>query len=278
MTADSFGNDVSAVAVPVTGHIGLAPLGTAIPTSSAGKSTTLTLDPAFKIPGLFSEDGGFEWTLESDGDPIPFFQEGYSLPTGLAKAELVVKLAQTDEIVRSIIRGKTADSNGYMTIDAGGTAVQYVIFTEEIFKNGDIRRRVAAVASIKSVKEAKSEKGKVVSYEVTFKIERSPLLENNHIGEWLIKAGSAPAVVPTISAATPSAAAAGATVTITGTGFTSVTGASSVKFGATNATSYTVVSDTSITAVMPAGSAGSAAIVVTNAVGASTAFAYTRGA
>jgi len=277
MTADSFGNDVSAVAVPVTGHIGLAPLGTTIPSSSAGKSTTLTLDPAFKIPGLFSEDGGFEWTLESDGDPIPFFQEGYFLPTGLAKAELLVKLAQTDETVRSIIRGKNANADGYMTIDAGGTAVQYVIFTEEIFKNGDIRRRVAAVASIKSVKEAKSEKGKVVSYEVTFKIERSPLLENNHIGEWLIKGGSA-AVVPTITAATPSAAAAGATVTITGTGFTSVTGAASVKFGATNATSYSVVSDTSITAVMPAGSAGSAAIVVTNAVGASAAFAYTRGA
>lgn len=271
MTADSLGNDVSAVAVPVTGHIGIAPEGTTGPTPAEGASTTLTLDPLYKVPGLLSEDGGFEWTLEADGDPIVFWQEGYSLPTGLANVTLVCKLAQTDELVRSIIRGKEADANGYMTVDGGGTSARYSLFTEEIFKNSAIRRRWAPNASVQSVKEDKSERGKPIAYEVTFSVARSPLVENNHLGEWIIPAGTPAA--PTIASATPADAATGATVTITGTGFT---GATSVKFGASNATSYTVDSATQISAVMPAGSAGSAQITVITPNGTAT-LAYTRG-
>lgn len=278
MAADELGNDISAVGIPITGNIGFAQFGTTVPTPAAGGAPSFVLPEAFKVAGLLTEDGGFEWTLEAAGDATVFYQSGYSLPSGLANATLKVKFAQTDETVRGIIRGKTADANGYMTIDAGGTDTKYVVFTEEIFKNGVIRRRVGANVSVLSVKEDKSEQGKVVGYEVEFKLERSPATENNHLGEWLIPTGATPTAVPTITAATPSAAAAAATVTITGTGFTGVTGTAGVKFGATNATSYTVVSDTSITAVMPAGSAGAANIVVTNAIGASAAFTYTRGA
>jgi len=87
--------------------------------------------------------------------------------------------------------------------------------------------------------------------------------------------------VPTISAAIATAAAEGEFVQITGTGFSTVTGATGVKFGATNATSYErsqATPDTIIYAKVPAGSAGAANIVVTNAGGASAAFSYTRGA
>ena len=48
-----------------------------------------------------------------------------------------------------------------------------------------------------------------------------------------------------------------------------MTGASGVQFGGANATSYTVVSDTSITATTPSGSAGTVDITVTNATGTS---------
>lgn len=85
-------------------------------------------------------------------------------------------------------------------------------------------------------------------------------------------------VAPVLVSAAPSGAAAGELVRINGTGFTGVTGAASVKFGATNAADYEVVSDSVIVASMPAGTAGSAAIVVTNGVGASNSLAYTRGA
>lgn len=186
MAADSFGNDVTAVGVPVTGHMGVAPAGTTLPTPVEGAADTYTLPVAFILPGLLTEDGGFEWAMEADGDPIEFYQEGFSIPSGLANVTLKVKYAQTDEVVRGIIRGKTPDINGYITIDGGGTANKYVLFTEEIFKNGTIRRRVAGNASIESVSEDKSERGSVLGYEVTYKIDRSPALGNDHIGEWLL--------------------------------------------------------------------------------------------
>ena len=142
------------------------------------------------MPGLLTEDGGFEGTLEADGDPITFWQEGFSIPSGLANVTLTVKFAQTDEIVRSIIRGKTADANGYMTIDGGGTDVKYVVFTEEIFKNGTIRRRAAANVSVQSVSEDKSERGSVLGYEVVFSISRHAAFNNDHLGEWLIQSAA----------------------------------------------------------------------------------------
>ena len=61
--------------------------------------------------------------------------------------------------------------------------------------------------------------------------------------------------------------AGGTSVTITGTSFLAAT---AVKFGSTNAASFTINSDTSITAVSPAGSAGTVDITVTSAYGTST--------
>lgn len=83
-----------------------------------------------------------------------------------------------------------------------------------------------------------------------------------------------PNAVPVVTGATPSNAITGATVTITGSGFT---GATAVTFGGTAAGTFTVVSATQITATMPAGGSGSAAIVVTTPAGTSNSFAYTRG-
>ncbi len=73
---------------------------------------------------------------------------------------------------------------------------------------------------------------------------------------------------PTVSKLTPTTgpAAGGTTVTVTGKGFT---GATAVKFGATNAAKFTVNSATSITAVSPASSTGLVDITVTTPSGTS---------
>jgi hypothetical protein len=89
--------------------------------------------------------------------------------------------------------------------------------------------------------------------------------------------GVAP-TVPVISTASPTAISVGGVVTITGSAFTGTVATTGVKFAAVNATSWSLVSDNVIVAVMPAGTAGAANITVTNAVGPSTAFSYTRGA
>ncbi len=83
---------------------------------------------------------------------------------------------------------------------------------------------------------------------------------------------------PAISSALPAAAVAGSQLTIKGSGFTGTTGATGVKVGAVNATSYVVAGDNVIVAVVPAGSAGSAPITVTRGSEASDPFPYTRGA
>ncbi len=83
------------------------------------------------------------------------------------------------------------------------------------------------------------------------------------------------AQVPLLSGASPSGAAVGAQVAIYGSRFT---GTTAVKFGAVAATSYVIVNDNYIVVIMPAGTAGSAPLTVTNSAGVSTALAYTRGA
>ncbi|WP_174557531.1 beta strand repeat-containing protein, partial [Nocardia vaccinii] len=80
--------------------------------------------------------------------------------------------------------------------------------------------------------------------------------------------------VPTLSTVVPNAGsvAGGTTVVLTGT---NLTGATAVSFGATPATSFTVDSATQITAVAPAGTAGTVQVTVTTAGGTSNGVAYT---
>lgn len=86
----------------------------------------------------------------------------------------------------------------------------------------------------------------------------------------------APTVVPSILSANPTGVGVGGQVTIVGSSFTGTVPTTGVKFGAVSATSWVVLGDTTIVAVMPAGSAGSAPVTVTNAVGTSASFPYTR--
>jgi Bacterial Ig-like domain (group 3)/IPT/TIG domain/Tyrosine-protein kinase ephrin type A/B receptor-like len=83
------------------------------------------------------------------------------------------------------------------------------------------------------------------------------------------QANCIPVPVPVVTGVSPASGplAGGTSVTITGSGFT---GASAVAFGATAATSFTVNSDTSITATAPAGaSVGAVDVTVTTPNGTS---------
>ncbi|WP_269854726.1 IPT/TIG domain-containing protein [Streptomyces sp. RPT161] len=77
-------------------------------------------------------------------------------------------------------------------------------------------------------------------------------------------------VVPTVSAVSPTSgpSAGGTSATVSGTGFT---GATMVRFGATAAPSFTVNSDTQVTATTPAGT-GTVQVTVTTPGGTSSQF------
>lgn len=78
-------------------------------------------------------------------------------------------------------------------------------------------------------------------------------------------------LLPAVYSVSPTggAAAGGTVVQINGYNFSTVTGAAGVKFGGTNATAYTIVSDVLIVAVAPAHAAGSTQVLVTNPTGPS---------
>ncbi len=78
--------------------------------------------------------------------------------------------------------------------------------------------------------------------------------------------------VPAVTSVSPTygPVSTGTTITITGTGFT---GATAVTVGGTEATSFTVVSDTEITATTPAEAAGTVDVIVTTPSGTSSAVA-----
>ena len=82
------------------------------------------------------------------------------------------------------------------------------------------------------------------------------------------------APTPVVSAVTPlqGPATGSATVTLTGSGFTRAT---ELRFGTVPAASFTVDSDTQITAVTPAHAAGTAALQVTTPGGSATGASYT---
>uniref|UniRef100_UPI000593C224 IPT/TIG domain-containing protein n=1 Tax=Nocardia exalbida TaxID=290231 RepID=UPI000593C224 len=79
--------------------------------------------------------------------------------------------------------------------------------------------------------------------------------------------------MPTITSISPTSGptTGGTSVTITGTGFT---GPTTVRFGST-ATTFTINSSTQITAIAPAGSAGTVQVTVTTAAGTSNGVSYT---
>ena len=77
-----------------------------------------------------------------------------------------------------------------------------------------------------------------------------------------------PVNAPTITSFTPTTGTTGTSVTITGT---NLTGATVVKFGNTNATSFNIVSATSITAVVGSGATGKVSVTTPGGTATSTA-------
>ena len=185
MAADLAGNDIEAVGIPITGFLAYSPMpGATIPSPAEGASDDLALVDFHKA-GLLKRGGGFEWTEEPDGDPLEFWQDGYSVPTGLANVTLTFTAAEESPVTRELRTGKTPDVNGYLTVDGGGNTKTYAFFTEEAYRNGAIRRR-CAVGRVQTAKLQKNERGEVQGIEFTIEVRRNSAFDDEHYGEWVI--------------------------------------------------------------------------------------------
>ncbi|WP_017791876.1 hypothetical protein [Leucobacter salsicius] len=203
MSADEHGNNLEAVAVPITGLAAFAPLAAenVIATAALGASP-LELPPAFKKLGLYKQDGGPAPTRE-DGEAIEFFQIGYKL-AGDGTRGLTVGLAQNDKTVMSLIEGVEPDEHGVYKVKSTLPDNRFILFSSIRYRGG-LEERQIGVASITAVEPDQAERGSVKGAAVTFTWQEHDLFEGSPFWQWGPAIPGA-AVQPTgVTAGTPGA-------------------------------------------------------------------------
>ena len=145
---------------------------------------------------------------------------------------------------------------------SGGNNTSITVFVTNFIFGSGIEATIGGTAAIVNYyEEDRDTVGITVSGGSTGQINLLDADSQNHTSATSFTYYSA----PTISSFTPTSGVAGVTITIAGTNFI---GATSVTIGGTNASSYSVVSATSITAVIGSGATGT--IVVTTPGGTAT--------
>lgn len=259
-----------------TGPILSAPRGTALPAS-----ITAVLDPAFEDSGYISEDG---LTLTPERSTEVVRDWSGSVVRELL-TEFAAKLAWAHlETNETSLKNYLGDDNVSVTAASPteGKRITALLRGTEmprkpwVFKVKDGEARVLIVVPDGQVSET-GEVAFVKSGAITWPVTLAtyPDASGVNVYIYLDDGQVLTAGVPVVSAVAgqPNPAAAGQLVTLTGTRFT---GTTAVSFDGVAASDFTVLDAETLVAVMPAGAAGPADVVVTNAVGASVAFSYTR--
>lgn len=182
MTADTQGNDLDAVGVPITGLAAFAPLleANVIDKADLGASP-LVLPVAFKRLGLYKVDGGPAASRES-GDAIEFFQKGYTL-AGDGTRTIVIGLAEQNPIVQGLLEGGTPDTDGVIEVSSSLPDNRFILFVTTRYRNGTEKRQ-EGVASITAIEPDKQERGSVEGANVTFTWQEDPLFNNAPFWQW----------------------------------------------------------------------------------------------
>jgi hypothetical protein len=241
------------------------------------------LDPAFDDSGYISEDG---LTLTPERSTEQVRDWSGSVVRELL-TEFSAKLAWAHlETNEASLKNYLGDDNVTVTAasETEGKRITALLRGTEmprkpwVFKVKDGDARVLIVVPDGQVSET-GEVSFVKSGALTWPVTMSTYPDAAGVNVYIylddgqILTAGVPAV--TAVAGQPDPAATGQLVTLTGSRFA---GTTAVEFGGVAATDFTVLDASTLVAVMPAGAAGPVDVVVTNAVGDSTAFEYTRGA
>lgn len=252
--------DSSAVIVPGEGHIyvdisgsAAAPTGTGVPSYPWVEVGHTSRDEPLSI----SREGGERTTLGSWQNSA--LRETVSATT----YALAFKLLQHDELGLKLYYGGGSinSTSGGFRVPKVPAAQEYPIFVR-VVDGSAVWAEYFPNASILGSDSAETDPENLSELPVSATILGEDALD------YLFEIRR-PAAAPTVSLVSPAtgAAAGGNTVTIYGGGFTGVT---DVEFDDVNATSFTIESDSQISAVVPAGVAGLANVDVTNATGTGT--------
>lgn len=166
MAADTQGNDLDAVGVPITGLAAFAPLEAAnVFDKEELAASPLVLPAAYKKLGLYKSDGGPAPARET-GDAIEFFQIGYK-KSGDGTRSLVIGLAEQNPTVLALTEGATPDENGVIEVSSSLPDNQFILLNVVRYRGG-LEKRQLGVASITTVEYDQSERGAVEGTNVTF--------------------------------------------------------------------------------------------------------------
>ncbi|WP_239691459.1 IPT/TIG domain-containing protein [Hymenobacter lapidarius] len=178
-----------------------------------------------------------------------FIAMSFDKPTGAGVVTINAALYGTDAPASFLLEISTNGGTSYTAV-SGAPAVLTTTLTPYTFtvnQAGNVRLRISSTNTVAGF---------------------NPRISIDDIS---ITNFTAPVLVPTITSFTPSTGGPGTAVTITGTNFT---GATAVKIGSFAVTNFTVVSATSITLVVPAGTGSvSGLLTVTTPGGTATSAA-----
>lgn len=166
MAADSQGNDLSAVGIPLTGFAAVQLDGEPeFLESVEGGGATVALPAGYEKLGLFKDDGGPQDATETE-DAIEFFQDGYKI-AGASTLTVAITLAEFNAIVRRLISGKTPDENGMILVDQAAPDATFPFFTVTTYKTG-IQVRRNGLARVQAVEPDQDTRGEVKGRATTF--------------------------------------------------------------------------------------------------------------
>jgi hypothetical protein len=224
----------------------------------------------------FSKDGGDKTVLDS------WLTDGVDVVYAATQWGLNFASLQIDEDNLNLAFGGSFDTDGGYIVPSSNAGLDKALFLYSTDGTGELGFYIpttsVAIGDAPSIDASKFFELPISATILAADSAVIPAAANGLPGIMKVYKTGLVQAQPTISTALPSAVAVGGAVAIVGTNFLGVTGVAGVKFGGVNATSYTVDSDTHITAIMPAGSAGSAPVIVTAGGVASDPKAYTRGA
>lgn len=176
---DAQGNDISAVAVPVTGAICLVkydPKNVITPEMIAVTKATPELPDAYDRAkaclGLITSDGGPQDASDQD-DAIDFYQQGYSL-NAQPTLTTAFTLAEDNPLTRRVSYGHDPDEYGVYHVTTYTPDEKWMAYQEETLKNGQVTRR-AGVVQVTGNEPGQSERGSVKGRALTVTWQSDPL-------------------------------------------------------------------------------------------------------
>lgn len=182
MAADSQGNDLSAVGVPIGGLVAFAPYAAAnvIADEKMGE-TPLKLPEGYEMLGLVKQDGAPQHQRE-DGEALEFWQIGYKQSADGTRS-VQVNLAENNAAVLKLTEGKTADANGVIYVDSSLPSARVLLFMATKFKGGS-EDRYNGAAQVTAVEIDQDTRGEVRGRSVTLSWSEDPLFNGSPFKMW----------------------------------------------------------------------------------------------